>query len=230
MSLMATLRRGAADVGFVLCFSAVAALAGESASTLSDAGIPENCAAFAAKVSGSEGSFGTVNQYGCLGAFQFCPGTFERYYNGSAQSFLNSRTAQVAAWTKYEQDSWSQAQRNGMTSLIGQQVCHAGRCATIDQSAILMACQFGCGARGKLANYMTGGDCNARSVKDGNGVSVCTYLLRGAGYDASCFTGEQSTVCIQTPIGPGDFPASTNIAANPPSVESASVIVSPTNI
>ncbi|MGX7743959.1 acyltransferase [Rhodopseudomonas parapalustris] len=230
MNRVAMLQRTVADVGIALCFSAAAAFAGESAATLSGAGIPTNCAAFASKVSGSEGSFGTVNQYGCLGAFQFCPGTFERYYNGSAQSFLNSPTAQVAAWTKYEQDSWSQARKNGMTSLIGQQVCHAGRCAMIDESAVLMACQFGCGARGKLANYMTGGDCSARNVKDGNGVSVCTYLLRGAGYDASCFTGGQSTVCIPSPVGPGDFPASTNLAANPPTAESASIIVDPTEI
>lgn len=230
MRWCATFSRVAANLGVALCFSAATALAGETASTLSSAGIPANCADFAAKVSGSEGSFGTVNQYGCLGAFQFCPGTFERYYNGSAESFLNSPTAQAAAWTKYEQDSWSQAQRNGMTSLIGQQVCYSGRCATIDESAILMACQFGCGSRGKLANYMTGGDCSARNVKDGNGVSVCTYLVRGAGYDASCFTNGQSTVCIPTPIGPGDFPASTNIAANPPTAQSAAVVVGPTEI
>lgn len=45
------------------------------------------------------------------------------------------------------------AQKNGLTSLVGQQVCSGGQCATIDQSAILMACQFGCGSKGKLANY-----------------------------------------------------------------------------
>ncbi|GCC44275.1 hypothetical protein chiPu_0028075, partial [Chiloscyllium punctatum] len=56
-----------------------------------------------------------------------------------------------------------------------------------------MACQFGCGSNGKLANYVASGDCNARNVKDGNGVSVCTYLVRGAGYDVSCFTGQNST-------------------------------------
>jgi hypothetical protein len=67
-------------------------------------------------------------------------------------------------------------------------------------------------------------------VKDGNGVSVCTYLLRGAGYDVSCFTGQQSNVCVQTPTGPGDFPTSAGIASNPPSASTASIIVGPTEI
>jgi hypothetical protein len=223
-------RRALADAGVLLCLSAVAALAGESAASLTAAGIPSNCAAFAAKVSSSEGNFGSTNPYGCLGAFQFCPGTFERYYDGSAQSFLNDPSAQTVAWTRYEQDSWSQAERNGMTGLVGQQVCYGSRCATIDQSAILMACQFGCGAHGKLANYAATGNCNARSVEDGNGVSVCAYLIRGAGYDASCFTGAQPAVCRQTPAGPGDFPTSTGIAANPPTASTASIIVGPADI
>ncbi|MDF2119214.1 acyltransferase [Roseiarcaceae bacterium H3SJ34-1] len=230
MTLRAAVRRTFFDAGVFLCLSAAAAFAGQSAASLTSAGIPSNCADFAAKVSSSEGNFGTTNQYGCVGAFQFCPGTFERYYNGSSQSFLNSPSAQTAAWTQYEQDSWSQAQKNGLTSLVGQQVCTGGKCATIDQSAILMACQFGCGPNGKLANYTAGGDCNARNVKDGNGVSVCTYLMRGAGYDASCFTGQKSNVCVQSPSGPGDYPTSTGIAANPPPVDDASVVVSPSDV
>lgn len=230
MRTRSAVRQTLFDAGFILCLSAAAAFAGQSAASLTAAGIPSNCADFAAKVSSSEGNFGTANQYGCLGAFQFCPGTFERYYSGSSQSFLNSPSAQTAAWTQYEQDSWSQVQKNGLTSLVGQQVCSGGKCATIDQSAILMACQFGCGPKGKLANYAAGGDCNARNVKDGNGVSVCTYLARGAGYDASCFTGQQSTVCVQSPTGPGDFPTTTGIAANPPTADSASVVVSPSDV
>jgi hypothetical protein len=225
MKLRSIDRRAVLRAMCLSSFCATAALAGQSASSLTDAGMPANCANFAAKVSSSEGNFGSDNQYGCLGAFQFCPGTFERYYNGSAQSFLNDPSAQVASWTKYEQDSWGQAQKNGLTSLVGQQVCSGGQCATIDQSAILMACQFGCGSKGKLANYAASGDCNARNVKDGNGVSVCSYLIRGAGYDASCFTGQPTTACVQGPSGPGDFPTSTGVAANPPTAGSANVIV-----
>jgi hypothetical protein len=222
------LRRACGNAGLLLCFASAAALAGQSASSLTAAGIPSNCADFAAKVSSSEGNFGSINQHGCLGAFQFCPGTFERYYSGSAQSFLDDPSAQTAAWTEYEQNSWSQAQKNGLTALVGQQVCSGGRCATIDQSAILMACQFGCGANGKLANYLASGDCNGQGVKDGNGVSVCSYLVRGADYDVSCFAG--SAACVEAPSGPGDFPTSTGIAANAPAASSASIVVRPTDI
>lgn len=229
MTKRSTPRRALFNSGFALSLSATCAFAGQSASSLTDAGMPANCAPFAAKVSSSEGNFGSTNQYGCLGAFQFCPGTFEEYYSGSAQSFLSNPSAQVTAWTNYEQNSWSQAQKNGLTSLVGQQVCSGGQCATIDQSSILMACQFGCGSTGKLANYAASGNCNAANVKDGNGVSVCSYLIRGVGYDASCFTGQQ-TVCAQTPTGPGDFPTSTGIAANPPAAGSANVIVAPSQV
>jgi hypothetical protein len=166
--------------------------AGQSAQSLIDAGLPAQCSDYAAKVSSSEGSFGSVNQFGCVGAFQFCPGTFEQYYTGSKQSFLNDPSAQIAAFTKYEKDQWALAQKNGLNSLIGKQACFNGTCSTITESSILFACQFGCGANGKLANYFASGDCNARNVKDGNGLSVCSYLQRGSGYDTSCFTGNSS--------------------------------------
>lgn len=175
-------------IAFVL--AATVAIAGEFALSLMKAGMPSECADFAAKVSASEGNFGTTNQYGCLGAFQFCPGTFESYYKGSASSFLEDPSAQVAAWKQYQSNEWAKAQRNGLTNAVGKEVCYNGRCATVTEFAILMACQFGCGAKGKLANLVNNGmDCNARNVKDGNLVSVCEYLIRGSGFNVSCFTG-----------------------------------------
>ena len=192
-------------IAALVSLSATLAYAGESAIDLTNAGMPAQCAAFGAKVSSSEGNWGSINQFGCLGAFQFCPGTFQQYYSGSAQSFLDDPKAQVAAWTSYEQSEWTKAQSNGLTSLIGTQVCTGGSCFTVSQSSILMACQFGCGANGKLANFAKGGDCTASNVLDGNGVSVCSYLQRGAGYDASCFT-RQTADC---------FPGSSNSAATP---------------
>lgn len=82
----------------------------------------------------------------------------------------------------------------------------------------------------KFANCAVGGDCNAREVKDGNGVSLCNYLVRGAGYDASCFTGQPSQVCSQGPMGPGNFPNSTGLASNPPSASDATIVVWPTDV
>jgi hypothetical protein len=168
-----------------------AAKAGESAEALIQAGIDQLCAKFAAIVSGFEGDFTTVNQFGCLGAFQFCPGTFELYYQGTADQFLHDPKGQVKAWIAFEQTQWALAEKNNLTKLIGETVKFKEKTATIDPSAILLACQFGCGKGGKLANYFAdaGRDCNARDVKDGNGVSICTNLITGAGQNVSCFTG-----------------------------------------
>jgi hypothetical protein len=63
-----------------------------------------------------------------------------------------------------------------------------------------MACQFGCGSKGKLANFEASGDhCiqgnnpskpngGSSPTNDGNGVCVATYLKKGADYNVSCFT------------------------------------------
>jgi hypothetical protein len=163
--------------------------AGESIDALTGAGMPLECAPFGAKVSASEGNFTTISNVGCLGAFQFCPGTFEDYYSKSPEEFLKTPADQVHAWSHYQHDQWTMVMKNHLDSLIDKRVCYNNRCAVIHQSAIIMACQFGCGAQGKLANYIRNSNCNAREVMDGNGTSVCEYLVKGAGYDVSCFTG-----------------------------------------
>jgi murein DD-endopeptidase MepM/ murein hydrolase activator NlpD len=151
------------------------------------AGMPADLADFAAAVSASEGTWTSVNQFGCAGAFQFCPATRQRYFAGSRDEFLASPAAQVSAYRRYMADEWRLAARNGFDSLIGRQVCWNGQCATITASSILKACQFGCASRGALGRYFTSGDC--AQARDGNGVSVCTYLIRGSGYDVSSITG-----------------------------------------
>ncbi|TAZ83484.1 acyltransferase [Rhizobium ruizarguesonis] len=181
--LARTLITGLALLGFVGSSSA-----GENAAALIKAGLEELCAQFGAQVSASEGNFKSRSKYNCLGAFQFCPGTFELYYDGSAENFLNTPEHQIISWRKYERTQWGLATKYNLVSLVGSQVCFDNKCGTIDASAILMACQFGCGSKGKLANYLRGRDCNARNVKDGNLVSVCRYLLRGMIFEVSCFT------------------------------------------
>jgi hypothetical protein len=175
-----------------------ASLAGQSADSLIAAGLDKNCAKFAEKVSASEGNFKSRNPYGCLGAFQFCPGTFELYYKGTPESFLNSPAAQVKAWTAYEKTQWAMVKKYNL-DISGQVITYNNVKFTVDQSAILMACQFGCGKNGKLAKFVALKDCNNRKVKDGNLVSVCEYLKRGAGYRVDCFTGEP-----QKAISPDD--------------------------
>ncbi|MDX8521143.1 acyltransferase [Mesorhizobium dulcispinae] len=175
----------------ILLFTTAASNAGESAASLVAAGLNILCAPFGARVSASEGNFRSNSpKYHCLGAFQFCPGTFEIYYSRSAAQFLASPSDQVVAWTRYERVQWQLAVKYKLTELVGTEVCvGTNNCKKIDASAILMACQFGCGNKGKLSNYRQGRDCDARNVKDGNLVSVCTYLYKGAGYNVSCFTG-----------------------------------------
>ena len=188
-------------------FSCSAAMAGVSAVELMSAGMPAECADFAADVSKSEGNWSSENKYGCVGAFQFCPGTFEAYYSGTKAQFKADHAGQVNAWLRYQRDEWAKAQRNGLTSAVGRQLCHNGLCATLTDSSILKACQFGCGSGGKLSNLVRNGyNCDARNVKDGNLKSVCDYLIEGAGYGTSCITGNTSGELCP----PGTVPARTN--------------------
>ena len=180
--------------------------AGVSRSELVAAGMPANLADFASVVSAAEGNWDSVNQYGCAGAFQFCPDTRRRYSTYSVENFLATPSEQVSAYRRYMTDEWRLAQRMGYTSLIGQNVCWDGRCATITASSIIMACQFGCASMGALGRFYRSADCN--QARDGNGMSVCTYLIRGAGYDVSAVTGTPEpsvlvadiTTCLQRDV------------------------------
>lgn len=214
--------RGATRAGaiaVIVLFATVASNAGETVASLVAAGLNVLCAKFGAKVSGSEGNFGSDSpKYHCLGAFQFCPGTFEIYYKGSAAQFLANPMDQVTAWTRYERTQWGLAVKYKLTDLIGSDVCIAANtCKPIDASAILMACQFGCGNKGKLANYRQGRNCDAKNVKDGNQVSVCTYLYKGSGYNVSCFTGVATDVAPPSPdVVPPSPPGSGQNQVCPP--------------
>lgn len=163
------------------------AFAGVSPAELVAAGMPADLADFASAVSASEGNWDSVNPYGCAGAFQFCPDTRIQYDPRPLEDFLASPEAQVSAYRRYMEDQWRIATRNGFDTLIGRQVCYNGVCATITASSILKACQFGCAQLGALGRYYRSGDCD--QGRDGNGVSVCTYLIRGAGFNVEGVTG-----------------------------------------
>lgn len=204
LPIVSRLRPGIRDIyantGLALGLIASFAFAGQSAVSLIAAGMPADCAEYASNVTASEGNFTstspTVNGVRCYGAFQFCDsGTLQSYWPGTKDEFLANPSAQVEAWLKYENDQWAQANRLGLTGMVGQQVCYNGTCAIISQSSILKACQFGCGKGGKLYNLMQAGlDCNARGTKDGAGTSVCSYLISGAGYNVSCITNSNDGI------------------------------------
>lgn len=166
---------------------------GVSGDELRRYGMPDNLINHAKAVSAAEGVWTSDNGKNCYGAFQFCSNTLKRYYDGTPQQFMSDPAAQVAAWVRYQKDEWKTAQRNGVTNLIGQRLCYDGKCATITESSILFACQFGCGKNGKIDRLTQHGDCNARNVKDGNSKSVCDYLIRGAGNDVGGLTDGRAT-------------------------------------
>lgn len=215
-------RRVVVTFGSVLIATAAIAVTSQQ---LIDAGMPANCVDFAKAVSSTEGNWNTTKpptgpndtKY-CYGAFQFCSGrksavggTFGQYNPGwTPQDFLNSPKQQVTAWTQYERDRWGDIQRSSsMSGLLGQSVCYNGKCATIDESALLKAAQFGTGGTSPLALYAKDHSC---SHGDAYNTSVCKYMIQGAGKDASCFTGKQSNNQGKNnngggcPSGPGDFP------------------------
>ncbi|MDR6293809.1 hypothetical protein E9232_006362 [Inquilinus ginsengisoli] len=182
------------------------ATAGVPADEFISLGASPDLAAYLASVSSSEGGWTSENTFGCAGAFQFCPGTLERYYSGSKQDFLNDPKAQLDAYMKYAQDEWSKAQQNGLTSAIGHEVCYNGVCRIIDESSILKACQFGCGTGGKLDNFIRNGySCDGpNKTSDGYGTSICQYLVSGGGYNIGDITGNQTTPQQPpTPVGGG---------------------------
>ena len=166
---------------------------GESGVTFTSLGVSSELAAYFSRVSGSEGNFGSVSKNNCYGAFQFCsgPGTYQKYSNGmSTTEFLSNPQAQVNAFMKYEQDQWAIAKQMGYDSALGKEVCYNGKCATITQSSILMACQFGCGQGGAMYNFVKNNySCaDGKATSDGNGTSVCKYLVYGSGFDVSAIT------------------------------------------
>lgn len=200
---------------------------GVSSDDLRRYGMPDNLINHAEAVSAAEGVWTSDNGRGCYGAFQFCTPTLKRYYDGTAQQFMDDPAAQVEAWVRYQQDEWKIAQRNGSTSLVGQRLCYEGRCATITESSILFACQFGCGKDGKLDRLVQHGDCNARNVKDGNLKSVCDYLIRGAGNDVAGLTDGRATANPSAGAGAGSQKVAGNCFLRSPWSEAGARVMSP---
>jgi hypothetical protein len=100
-----------------------------------------------------------------------------------------------------------------------------------------MACQFGCGSKGKLANFEANGDqCiqgnnpskpngGSSPTNDGNGVCVATYLKKGTGYDVSCFTNgaqeKQGNGGCPSPTDASGGVLASNASTSAPSLPSA---------
>ncbi|KIU53394.1 MULTISPECIES: hypothetical protein [Nitrobacteraceae] len=165
----------------------------------------------------SGGNKGNYNGSCCTGIFQLNNANVQKYA-GTDRSVYGcmSLQDQVDAWAKLTNDGYNSSavrQLASMSTFDGQKV---------DASLIAACIQLGTGNCQKMLNS---GTCSG--FADINGTTICKMANNaGALADPNCKDGQ--AVC--GPSGPGDFPTSTGIAANPPTAGSASIIVAPTDV
>ncbi|MBN8974293.1 MAG: hypothetical protein J0H51_20075, partial [Rhizobiales bacterium] len=165
----------------------------------------------------SGGNKGNYNRSCCTGIFQLNNANVQKYAGTDRAGYgCMSLQDQVDAWAKLTNDGYhSPAVRQlaSMSTFDGQKV---------DASFIAACIQLGTGNCQKMLNS---GTCSG--FADINGTTICRMANNArAMADPNCQDGE--AVC--GPSGPGDFPTSTGIAANPPTASSASIVVSPTDV
>ena len=160
----------------------------------------------------SGGNKGVYNGSCCTGIFQLNKRNVGDYANTTPAGYgCMSLQDQVEAWAKLTNDGYNSPavrQLASMSSFDGQKV---------DAGFIAACIQLGTGNCQKMVNA---GQCSGFS--DSNGTTICGMANNARSLaDASCKDGQ--AVC--GPSGPGDFPTTTGIAANPPSASSANLIV-----
>ena len=165
----------------------------------------------------SGGNKGNYNGSCCTGIFQLNNANVQKYAGTDRAGYgCMSLQDQVDAWAKLTNDGYNSPavrQLASMSTFDGQKV---------DASFIAACIQLGTGNCQKMLNS---GKCSG--FADINGTTICKMANNArAMADPNCQDGQ--AVC--GPSGPGDFPTSTGIAANPPAASSASIIVSPTDV
>ena len=165
----------------------------------------------------SGGNKGNYNGSCCTGIFQLNNANVQKYAGTDRAGYgCMSLQDQVDAWAKLTNDGYNSPavrQLASMSTFDGQKV---------DASFIAACIQLGTSNCQKMLNS---GSCSGFS--DINGTTICKMANNARALaDPNCKDGQ--AVC--GPAGPGDFPTSTGIAANPPSAASASIIVGPTDV
>lgn len=165
----------------------------------------------------SGGNKGNYNGSCCTGIFQLNNANVQKYAGTDRASYgCMSLQDQVDAWAKLTNDGYNSpavSQLASMSTFDGQKV---------DASFIAACIQLGTGNCQKM---LSSGKCSG--FADINGTTICRMAINArAMADPNCQDGQ--VVC--GPSGPGDFPTSTGIAANPPTASSASIIVNPTDV
>lgn len=165
----------------------------------------------------SGGNKGNYNGSCCTGIFQLNNANVQKYAGTDRAGYgCMSLQNQVDAWAKLTNDGYNSPavrQLASISTFDGQKV---------DASFVAACIQLGTGNCQKMLNS---GSCSG--FADINGTTICKMANHArAMADPKCQDGQ--TVC--GPSGPGDFPTSTGIAANPPAASSASIVVSPTDV
>ncbi|HEU4806385.1 MAG TPA: hypothetical protein VFS91_11385 [Nitrobacter sp.] len=165
----------------------------------------------------SGGNKGNYNGSCCTGIFQLNNANVQKYAGTDRAGYgCMSLQDQVGAWAKLTNDGYNSpavSQLASMSTFDGQKV---------DASFIAACIQLGTGNCQKM---LSSGKCSG--FADINGTTICRMAINArAMADPNCQDGQ--VVC--GPSGPGDFPTSTGIAANPPTASSASIIVNPTDV
>jgi len=165
----------------------------------------------------SGGNKGNYNGSCCTGIFQLNNANVQKYAGTDRAGYgCMSLQDQVDAWARLTNDGYNSPavrQLASMSTFDGQKV---------DASFIAACIQLGTGNCQKMLNS---GTCSG--FADINGTTICKMANNArAMADPNCQDGQ--AVC--GPSGPGDFPTSTGIAANPPTASSASIVVNPTDV
>lgn len=165
----------------------------------------------------SGGNKGVYNGSCCTGIFQLNRRNVRDYAGTTPEGYgcmsLQDQTNAWANLTNAGYETPAVRQLASMSTFDGQKV---------DASFIASCIQLGTGNCQKMVNS---GKCSGFS--DINGTTICGMAKNARSQaDPDCKDGE--AVC--GPSGPGDFPTSIGVAANPPTAGAASIIVAPTDV
>lgn len=165
----------------------------------------------------SNGNKGVYNGSCCTGIFQLNNANVRKYAGTDRAGYgCLSLQQQVNAWANLTNDGYNAPvvrQLASMSTFDGQKV---------DASLIAACIQLG---TGNCQRMVASGRCSGFS--DINGTTICGMANNArAQADSNCKDGQ--AVCA--PAGPGDFPTSTGVAANPPTATSASIVVAPSDV
>lgn len=165
----------------------------------------------------SGGNKGVYNGSCCTGIFQLNRRNVRDYAGTTPEGYgcmhLQDQTNAWANLTNAGYNTPAVRQLASMSTFDGQKV---------DASFIASCIQLGTGNCQKMVNS---GKCSGFS--DINGTTICG-MAKNARSQANPDCKDGEAVC--GPSGPGDFPTSIGVAANPPTAGAASIIVAPTDV